>query len=523
MSHPQSDGAPSRSAPSHRGPSHRALSRRALFGGATAGATLLGLGALTDDAEATVLAGTRQGALPREVDVVVVGAGIAGLVAAREVARKGRSVLVVEARQRVGGRVLNHHLTAQQHGSQVIESGGAFIGPTQDHIAALAHELRIPTFLEYNTGNSVYVSSLLGRLEYPGTVPPDPTILADAALLLQQIDTYAAEIDVAAPWAHPRAAEWDSMSLGEWIHANALNASGIENLIACWTQPGFGADPSELSFLFTLWYVACSGDEQTKGTFSRNSDTTNGAQERRFVGGSQRVPLKLAKKLGDAVALHAPVHRITQKHREVHVRTGRGTVVAKRVIVAAPPPTVLDMGFHPGLPSDRRALLSSLRMGQLMKCDAIYETPFWRTKGLTGFGVSDHGAARAVFDNTPPSGGPGVLLAFVGGSTWRTYGTLPADQRRAAVLQGFAEMFGEEALHPVDFVEHDWTREKWSRGGPTAIHAPGSLVAYGASIRRPLGRVHWAGTETATYWSGYMDGAVSSGQRAAGEVLAKLR
>ena len=148
----------------------------------------------------------------------------------------------------------------------------------------------MPTFLEYNTGNSVYLSSTLGRLEYPGTVPPDPTILADAALLLQQIDGYAAEIDVAAPWAHPRAQEWDSMTLGQWIRANAVNAAGIENLIACWTQPGFGADPSELSFLFTLWYVACSGDETHKGTFSRNSDTANGAQERRFVGGSQRVP-----------------------------------------------------------------------------------------------------------------------------------------------------------------------------------------------------------------------------------------
>jgi monoamine oxidase len=499
------------------------LSRRTLLGGASAGAALLGAGALTDDSEAAVLAGTRQGALPSRVDVVVVGAGIAGLVAAREVARKGRSVLVVEARKRVGGRVLNHHLTSRPHGAQVIESGGAFIGPTQDHIAALAEELGIPTFLEYNTGNSVYVSSTLGRMEYPGTVPPDPTILADAALLLRQIDSYAAEIDVAAPWAHPRAAEWDSMTLGQWIHANAVNASGIETLIACWTQPGFGADPSELSFLFTLWYVACSGNETTKGTFSRNSDTANGAQERRFVGGSQRVPLKLARKLGDIVALRAPVQRIVQHDHQVHVRTGRGTVVARRVIVAAPPPTVLDFGFHPGLPADRRALLTSVHMGKLMKCDAIYPTPFWRAAGLNGFGISDHGAARAVFDNTPPSGGPGVLLAFVGGSTWRTYGVMTKDQRRAAVLQGFADMFGERALHPTDFVEHDWTKERWTRGGPTAIHGPGTLVPYGPSIRRPLGRVHWAGTETATYWSGYMDGAVSSGQRAAAEVLATLR
>ena len=503
------------------------LTRRALLGGTTAGAALLGAGALTtglvDDAEALVLAGTRQGSLPRHVDVVVVGAGLAGLVTARDVARRGLLVLVVEARKRVGGRVLNHHLTGRHHGPQVIESGGAFIGPTQNHIAALADELGVPTFAEHNTGNSVYVSSTIGRLEYPGTVPPDPTILADAALLLQQIDTYAAEIDVAAPWAHPRAREWDSMTLSQWIRAHAVNGPGVENLIACWTQPGFGADPGELSLLFTLWYVACSGDETHPGTFSRNSDTANGAQERRFVGGSERVPLRLAKQLGDIVALHAPVRRIVQRDRRVHVVTGRGTVVAQRVVVAAPPPTVLDIGFHPGLPSDRRRLLRSLSMGQLMKCDAIYPTPFWRAAGLNGFGISDQGAARAVFDNTPPSGGPGVLLAFVGGSTWRTYGPMPGEQRRAAVLQGFADLFGEQALHPIGYVEHDWTHERWSRGGPTAIHGPGTLSTYGPSVRRPVGRVHWAGTETATYWSGYMDGAVSSGRRAAAEVVAKLR
>jgi monoamine oxidase len=498
------------------------LSRRALLGGATAGATLLGTGALTRDSEAAVLGATRQGRLPSHVDVLVVGAGLAGLVAAHDVARGGHSVLVAEARGRVGGRVLNHALSTG-HGAEVIESGGAFIGPTQNHIAALASELGVATFAEYNTGNSVYVSSLLGRMEYPGTVPPDPTILADAAVLLRQIDAYAAEIDVAAPWAHPRAREWDAMTLGQWIRANAVNGAGVENLIACWTQPGFGADPAELSFLFTLWYVACSGDEQDKGTFSRNSDTANGAQERRFVGGSQLVPLRLAHRLGDHVALHAPVHRIVQEHHRVHVRTGRGTVVARHVVVAAPPPTVLDIGFHPHLPTARRSLLTSVRMGQLMKCDAIYPTPFWRAAGLNGFGISDHGAARAVFDNTPSSGGPGVLLAFVGGSTWRTYGVQSPDQRRAAVLQGFADMFGPQALAPVDYVEHDWTRERWTRGGPTAIHGPGTLVAFGPSVRRPFGRVHWAGTETATYWSGYMDGAVSSGQRAAAEVLARLK
>jgi monoamine oxidase len=491
------------------------LTRRTLLGGAGLSLAGLGSGALTTTAAASTL----QGSLPRQVDVVVVGGGISGLVAARRIASRGRSVLLVEARDRVGGRVLNHHLKSQA----VIESGGAFVGPTQGHILRLAEELGVPTFKERVKGNSVYVSSTTGRQEYQGTVPPDPTILPDAAQLLTRIDQYASEIPVDAPWTHPNAAEWDSLTLREWIYDNAVNREGVENLIRCWTQPGFGADPDELSFLYVLWYVACSGNERNVGTFSRNSDTKNGAQERRFVGGSQQIPLRLARRLGDIVALAAPVRRITQDDQHAVVHTARGPVRARRVIVAAPPPLVLDIDWFPRLPRRRAELLRHLDMGQLMKCDAVYRRPFWREAGLNGFGINDSGAVRAAFDNCPRDGDPGVLLAFVGGSTWRRYGVQTRAARRAAVLEGFAAMFGEKALHPIEYVEHDWTREQWTGGGPVANYAPGTMMRFGREIRKPHGRVHWAGTETSTYWTGYMDGAVRAGQRAAREVLEQLR
>lgn len=497
-------------------PGAYALGRRGLFAG---GAAALGVLA-TEALEAEVNAATLQGPLPRKVDVVVVGGGIAGLVAAVKVARGGRSVLVVEARNRVGGRVLNHKLAT----GGTIEAGGAFIGPTQRHIKALADGLGIATFKEYVTGKNVYVSSnpLLGRQEFTGTVPPDPTILADAFLALQQLNSFAADMPVDAPWSHPRAAEWDRITLGDWIRRNTINSRGIESLIKAWTQPGFGADPDQLSLLYVIHYIACSGDETHVGTFERNSDVINGAQESRFVGGSQRVPLALAKRLGDRVALNAPVSRIAHVDGRVRVRTARGVVTCRRVIVAAPPKQVLDIEFLPGMPAGRRTLLTKMQMGRLMKCDAVYDKPFWRADGLTGFGISDTGAVRAAFDNCVKDTSHGILLAFVGGSTWRQYGTLAKAERRKAVLEGFAAMFGDKALRPIEYTEQDWTHERWTRGGPVAMYPPNVMATYGRHIRRPFGRIHWAGTETSTYWTGYMDGAVRSGKRAAAEALEKL-
>ena len=193
----------------------------------------------------TAEASTSSGSLPKAVDVVVVGAGISGLVAVRNVLRNGKTVLVLEARNRVGGRVLNHKLS---NGS-IIESGGAFVGPAQDHILGLAKVLKVATFKEYAEGQNVYVSSTLGTLKYTGTVPPDPLILADAAVLQVRIDKMASEVPVGAPWTAKSAAEWDGITLETWLQQNTV-VPAVRNLLLSYLEPAFGTDAMGMSLAF---------------------------------------------------------------------------------------------------------------------------------------------------------------------------------------------------------------------------------------------------------------------------------
>jgi monoamine oxidase len=498
------------------------FTRRRLIGTAAAGAAAAALPSVARAEEAAEPAGAdAKSTIPKKADVVVVGAGLAGLSAARAIAQAGRSVVVLEARERVGGRTFNRPIT----GGSYIDAGAEFVGPTQDRIKALAQAVGVKTFPTYNTGNNVYWKDgkreTYGASGPTGVAPPDPTYLPDLLQIIPRLNSMAEQIDVNAPWEAPEAVDWDSQTFYSWVKANVVNPDFMR-LVSTATDAIFGQEPRDLSLLYVLFYLAASGDETHPGTFERNFQTAEGAQEERFVGGSQQIALKVAAELGGSVALNAHVRQITQEDKGVKVFLDKGRVAAKQVIVAIPPALTARIDYEPLLPVLRDQLTQRAPMGTYAKVDVIYDKPFWREEGLTGQTVSLNGPVTVTFDSTPVEGSPGVLLGFIGGAGARSWYGLSAEGRRQAVIANFVDYFGSNAANPVQYVENAWAEERFTRGDPVAGLGPGTLLDFGAALRAPVGRIHWAGTETADYWVGYMDGAVRSGERAAAEVLAEL-
>jgi len=495
------------------------MTRRGLLGAGAAAGALAASGAGADAATRKKTVRKRK---PRSADVVVVGAGLAGLMAAREIAAAGRSVLVLEARNRVGGRTLNHDL-GPSHPGEVVEIGGQWVGPTQNVLLDLAKTLGIETYKTFNTGDYLFHRNGTSTRYTPdtplGAIPPDPGA-AEAFAAISNLDAMAATLPLDAPWSAPNAQEWDSQTFETWKLANSVS-SGARFLLDLVVEAVWAAEPRDVSLLHVLMYIRGAGDETTGGSLNRLVNTAGGAQEQRFAGGSQRVSLELAKALGKRVLLAAPVRRIAQTRSGVTITADRiGTVKAKQVIVTAPPSVSAYIDYDPILPAARAQLLQRFPQGNAVKCMAVYDEPFWRADGLAGQVTSDADPVRITFDNSPPDGKPGVMLGFIEGHAARYWSRQTAADRRAAVLKNFVTYYGDKAATPRDYIEMDWSRERWTGGCYVGFTPPGVLLDFGEAIRAPVGRIHWAGAETATIWNGYMEGALRSGQRAAKEALA---
>jgi monoamine oxidase len=464
----------------------------------------------------------------REVDVAIVGAGLAGLAAARDVKAAGASAVVLEARDRVGGRVLNEPLGD----GVVVEVGGQWIGPTQDRLAALAGELGVETFPTYDDGANV-IEWRGGLRRYSGAIPRiNPLVLADVLRAQRKLNAMAAQVPLDRPWAAAKAAEWDSQTAHTWFRRHVRTRAGRE-LLQLATEAVWAAQPEDVSLLHVLFYI------HSAGRLERLLDTGGGAQQDRFVGGSQRIPLGLAERLGaETVVTGAPVRRIEhgpdgvtlradgrpagEPGSEGHGGSGATVVRARRAILAIAPTLAGRIVYDPPLPGHRDQLTQRMPLGTVAKCMAIYDEPFWRADGLSGQATSDTGPVKLTFDNSPPGGRPGVLLGFLEGRQARELGRLPAEERRAAVIGCFARLFGPRAARPDRYVERLWAEEEFSRGCYGCHMPTGAWTGYGESLRAPIGPLHWAGAEVAEVWSGYMDGAVRSGETAAREALAAL-
>jgi monoamine oxidase len=445
-------------------------------------------------------------------DVVIVGAGFAGLAAADVLSRRGLRVTVVEARERVGGRVA----TVRLADGTPIDIGGQWLGPTQDRMYALAKRFGAEVYPMFTGGHNRLLLDGKSSL-FKGNLPlrAPPLVLLGLGWLLVKLDVLTRKISLDAPWTVRGARELDQRTFGDWIRRNVPDRRTAAIAKVAF-ESVFAADPDEVSLLHALYYM------QSGGSFDRLTRNEGGAQQDRVTGGVQALAEGLARdveRAGGELFFSAPVHRIVQREGSVVVEAEGRTVTAARAIVAVPPPLGAEIAFEPGLPSDHASLLAALPMGAVIKCVAAYERPFWRDRGLSGHSVSDEGPVHVTFDASPKSGAPGLLLGFVEGTAAREMAKWEPERRREAALACFARMMGEEARSPVEYVDRAWPNEPWSRGCYAALFPPGVWTTLGSALRRSEGRIHWAGTETATVWNGYIEGAVRSGERAAAEVV----
>ncbi|MBB4685745.1 flavin monoamine oxidase family protein [Amycolatopsis jiangsuensis] len=444
-----------------------------------------------------------------DTDVVVIGAGLAGLAAARQLTRAGRSVCVLEARDRVGGRTHN----AEVGDGRFVELGGQFTGPGQDAIQRVAAEVGVGTFATHNTG--AHLLDLDGRLRRRRDFTPSAGALASLGFLRAQreLNRMARQVPSEAPWLAPRAQEWDAVTLAGWMDRR-LRSARARALLTTAVRVVWAAEPDEMSLLHVLAYISAGESLQ------RLAGTRNGAQQDRFTGGSQLIAQRLAEQLPRSPVLATPVRRIVQDDSGVVVHADGRTVRAGQAIVAVPPMLAARIDFTPAMPAGREQLLARMPQGTTLKYLAVYDEPFWRHDGLSGQLASDRFPVSATFDNSPPDGRPGVLLGFVVGRHAKQMLNLAAADRESAVKDCLSGWFGPRAGAPRQLLEASWTEDEWTRGCYCSNLVPGAWTSFGPWIREPHGRVHWAGSETGVRWYGSMDAAVTSGERAAAEVLA---
>ena len=445
-------------------------------------------------------------------DVIVVGAGIAGLRSGVLLKRRGIKVLVLEANDRVGGRTKGKIVNGLQ-----IDVGGQWIGPTQNRMYSIVEEYKLTTHPQYETGKPYqFMSNILAfnrTKQIPGITPLIQIPLL--ALSVAYLDYLAYQVPIEKPWEAKRAQEWDSYSVETWMRSSwwaPTNQVKSVVEIACWAL--LACEPSRVSFLWFLWFIHQAGGLQIL------LDTKNGAQQDKIDGGAISVSQKMAEELNDNLELSSPVKSIINYHSDrilVQLDNGR-EYLCNRVIIACSPTMAARIHYNPPLPGCRDAFTQGYSMGHVIKTVAFYKTPFWRERKLSGEGVSNSNTVRLTFDASFPEHGLYGLVGFFLGDSALEWANATEQQRKTLVTNYYTTIFGDVAAEPVDYIENNWVNEEYIRGAYMAIPAPSILTRLGPALRTPIGNIHFAGTETALQWSGYMEGALESAERVVDEL-----
>lgn len=445
-----------------------------------------------------------------DADYCVIGAGFAGLSAALRLKQADRSVVVLEARDRVGGRTFTQTLDD----GTWIDRGGAWTGPGQHRIHALMREFGVGGYQQFRDGESMMVVD--GKqYRYSGTIPMtmSPWAVANLGAVMLELGRLCRSIPLAEPWRAKHAQKWDQISLAHWLRTHSLSKAAHDLLdtaiSGCYTSAG-----SEVSMLWMLFQFASAGGPNF--VFS----VEDGSQDSRVVGGMGAVSNPIAAELGDSLLLSHPVRRIEHDPQGVTVHTDGATVRAGRAIVAVPLAVADRIDYEPMLPVDREFLHRRVPSGAIFKINVVYDEPFWRADGLTGQSAAPGTPAPVTIEACTDAARPGVMCVISEGPVARHLCTLDEKARRRAVLDELVARFGPKAAVPQHYLEQNWTVERFSGGGMIGHMGTGVLTEFGHALRQPCGRIHWAGTESSTDMCGWIDGAVRSGERAAAEVLA---
>ena len=473
-------------------------SRRRLL--AAGGIGVAALGADVSTAKAS-------GPAVKTVDVIVIGAGFSGLAAARALGRAGKSVLVLEARDRVGGRT-----KPGQIAGHTIDLGGMWVGPTQTRLLALGEEYGARRYLSPIEGKNVSeINGLIrnGARDLPAV---DGAALAEFMRVAGVIDTMSKKISLDAPWTADRARELDGVTYSQWLHQVSANEQ-TRGMLDSVAGAIFASDRSAFSLLYFLYYLKSGDDLPTLMSIG------GGAQQWLYHGGVHQIARKMAAELGERLVLSAPVRKVTQDDAGVTVTSDAGAWRAKQVIVAVPPALCAQIDFQPIMPAMRAKLCERFPMGSVIKFWVAYRKPFWRDAGLNGLLLSDSSPLGLTVDTTPDNADVGLIAGFFEGEHAIEWGARTQAERRTKVVGEITRLLGPEGAQAIDYIDNDWPAEEWSRGCYGGVATPGTLSLFGRALREPVGRIHWAGTEASPVWTGYIEGAIRAGENAATDIL----